>query len=368
MTGRSFALLLLSLFAGSSASAHTLSVAHVDVTVPADGGDLSVELDLALRDIALTLPLDRNGDERVTWGELQAVRQPLQALVASRLSFSSGAGACTPEFRGLATRRYDDGGYATLLVNIRCPSLQALSLHYRLMFDKDPQHRALVTVRRNGQVTTLIARADSPRLALASDGQRPFLDFLAEGMHHIALGYDHLAFLVCLLLPAPLVRAARQWRPSGSGRNVLWRVLGIVTAFTLAHSITLSLAALGWVTPASRCVEVLIAASVLLAALNNLFPLVDRKAWLVAFAFGLVHGFGFASALMEIGLPAGARLLALFGFNAGVELGQLAVVTVLLPLLLILRRRSWYPKWILAPASVMIGLLAAVWLAQRLGG
>ena len=348
--------------------AHTLSVAHLDIVVPADGSDPSLELDLALRDIALTLPLDANRDEQVTWGELLAVQAPLQDLVSRGLTISTRAGPCRLTSRGLAIRRYDDGGYATLKLSAHCPSLGALQVDYRLLFASDPQHRALVTVRRGGTVVTGIARADATRVDIPLEGGSPFLDFVREGVHHILIGYDHLAFLVSLLLPAALLRRQRAWQAAPDFRTCLMHVLGIVTAFTLAHSITLSLAALGWVTPASRWVEASIALSVLLAALNNVWPVVSRRVWLLGFGFGLVHGFGFAGALLELGLPKGARLAALVGFNVGVELGQLLVVAGLLPLLFLVRGKPWYARRVMPLASLLIALLAGYWMYRRLSG
>jgi hypothetical protein len=139
-----------------------------------------------------------------------------------------------------------------------------------------------------------------------------------------------------------------------------------VTAFTIAHSITLSLAALGWITPASRWVEAAIAASVLVAALNNVWPVVVRRVWLVAFSFGLIHGFGFAGALSELGLPDRARLAALVGFNLGVEIGQLLIVCLVLPLLYAVRNKQWYPRFVMPLASIIIAALAAWWMYLRL--
>jgi len=361
-------LLLGWMLAIAPAHAHTLSVSHLDIVVPADGAPLAIELDLSLRDLALTLPLDANRDDKVTWGELTAVRGQLETLVADGLTLATNAGACDLTPRGLATRRYDDGGYATLQMQARCPSSGPLHLRYSLLFDRDPQHRALITVRRGSAVVTAIARADAQKIVIPLAGGNAFLDFLREGIHHILIGYDHLAFLISLLLPAILIRANGRWQPAPTFRSSIGHVLGIVTAFTLAHSITLSLAALGLVTPATRWVEAGIALSVLVAALNNVSPLITRRIWLVAFGFGLVHGFGFAGALTELGLPTGARLAALVGFNVGVEIGQLSVVAVVLPILYVLRRRSWYAAWLMRPASLAIALLATWWLFKRLHG
>jgi len=351
--------------------AHTLSVAHLDIELGAAGEPMRVELDLALRDLALVLPLDANRDEVVTWGELEAIADQVETLAISGMALSTAAGPCRLKPTGLATRRYAEGAYATLKIELRCPEGDEVALRYSLLMARDPQHRALVTVRRGPDTSTFIARAGASAIVFAVDpkgSSRPFTEFLREGVHHILIGYDHLAFLISLLLPAALVRMKGQWQPAPGFRNAFVHVLGLVTAFTVAHSITLSLSALGWVTPASHWIEAVIAASVLLAALNNLWPLVVKRLWIVAFAFGLIHGFGFAGALGELGLPDGSRLWALLGFNLGVELGQLAVVCVLLPALFAVRRQAWYPKALMPAASIAIAALAAWWLWQRLAG
>lgn len=346
------------------AHAHTMSVSHVDVTLDREATQADLELDLALKDLALTLPIDANRDERITWGELQALRGPLADWVAKGLSMSSRGGRCRLAMQDLALRRYDDGAYASLRLRGTCPG-PLVRLDYALLFDRDPMHRALVTVHRNDAISAAVASADARTIPIAADGS-PFLAFLREGVHHILVGYDHLAFLVSLLLPAALLRKDGAWAPVPTLRRSFGHVLGIVTAFTLAHSITLSLAALGWVAPASRWVEAAIAASVLLAAINNLLPVVTRRLWAMGFVFGLVHGFGFAGALSELGLPKGARLVSLFGFNLGVEAGQLCVVGLLLPLLFCLRRASLYRRGVMPAASIGIAGLACVWLMQRL--
>lgn len=357
------ALLFLLFSAGSHA--HTLSVSHLDVTVPEDGSALEVGLDIALRDISLALPLDANRDEQVTWGELVAIRPQLEHMVLEGLSISSAAGDCILQPRLLATRSYDEGTYAHLAMVARCPSRNALQVRYRLLFDVDPQHRVLATVREAGTVATSIGRKGSSDITLSAGSTSPAGDFLREGIHHILIGYDHLAFLISLLLPATLLRDRSGWRPQPALRPVLLGVLGLVTAFTAAHSVTLTLAALGWVTPSSRVVEIAIAASVILAALNNLRPVVTRRLWIVALGFGLVHGFGFAGALGELGLPDEDRLWSLVAFNVGVEAGQLAVVAIVLPLLFLVRKQAWYARWAMPAASIAIAALGAWWLVAR---
>ena len=139
----------------------------------------------------------------------------------------------------------------------------------------------------------------------------------------------------------------------------------MVTAFTIAHSITLTLAALSIVVLPSRLVESGIALSVVLAAINNIFPVVANGRWLAAFGFGLLHGFGFAGALHDLGLPAGSLALSLAGFNLGVEAGQLAIVLLFLPLAFALRSTWTYRRLVLGGGSIAIATIASVWLVER---
>ena len=174
---------------------------------------------------------------------------------------------------------------------------------------------------------------------------------MVEGAFHIWIGYDHILFLLSLLLPAVLIfsrvnlmngKRVTDIQPAPSFLAALKEVLKVVTAFTLAHSITLSLAALGVVSLPSRWVESAIAASIIVAAVQNIRGVVDSKRWVMAFGFGLIHGFGFASVLADLGLPQNALITALVGFNVGIEGGQLAIVAVFLPLAFWLRKTKFY--------------------------
>ena len=184
-------------------------------------------------------------------------------------------------------------------------------------------------------------------------------------MHHLITGYDHLLFLLCLLLPALLTRREGQWVPVARPRQALLPVAGIVTAFTLAHSLTLGLAALGHLHLPPSLIEPLIAASIVLAALDNLRRFLPGPRWAIALGFGLIHGFGFAGVLGELGLPAGAMAWALLQFNLGLELAQLGVVVVALALLWPLRRWRGFRPWVLGAGSGLAALMGAVWVVQR---
>src|SRR5262249_22796523 len=170
---------------------------------------------------------------------------------------------------------------------------------------------------------TLIVRDATPVTATLGDGTS-IRSFVREGVWHIWLGVDHILFLTCLILPAVFQRRGR-WQAADSLRDVAREVFEIVTAFTLAHSITLVISAVGLVRLPSRFVETAIALSVVAAAVNNLVRAIDAR-WAVAFALGLLHGFGFSSVLVDLGLPSKELIGALLGFNVGVELGQAAVV------------------------------------------
>jgi hypothetical protein len=144
-----------------------------------------------------------------------------------------------------------------------------------------------------------------------------------------------------------------------------WEIFKIVTAFTLAHSITLSLAVLGFVSLPTHWVESIIAASILIAALHNLYPVIHSRLWIMTFICGLVHGLGFASVLIDFGLPGKSLALALAGFNMGVEIGQIVIVGVFTPLAFLLRRSWFYQRFILDFGSLVIAFVALIWLIER---
>jgi hypothetical protein len=166
-------------------------------------------------------------------------------------------------------------------------------------------------------------------------------------------------------LPSVFITAPKGWQPAERFGSAFWDVFKVATSFTVAHSITLSLAALSVIDLPSRLVESAIALSVVLAALNNVWPLVHGRRWVVAFAFGLIHGFGFASVLTDLGLPQSALVVALVGFNLGVEVGQLAIIAVFLPIAFALRRSWAYRRAIFVGGSAAIAVIAAVWFVER---
>ncbi len=365
-------LLCILLAFASPAMAHKASDSYLVLGVK--GQAVSGQWDIALRDIDFAIGLDVNGDGDITWGEVRARHADIAAWALGRLTLRRG-GDCALQVVEHLVDNHTDGAYAVLRLSGTCPSgTQALALNYRLLFDIDALHRGLLRLELDGVPHAAVLGPETGVLnvkAGETSRMKQFGQYLAEGIWHIWIGFDHILFLLALLLPAVLVPVVpaigdRRWTGAGSFRQALMEVLWVVTAFTVAHSITLTLAALQIIALPSRWVESAIAASVVLAAANNLWPVVARRRWLVAFSFGLIHGFGFASVLTELGLPKDALALSLLGFNLGVEIGQLAIVAVFLPVAYLMRNTALYRKGVFIGGSILTMLVALVWLMERM--
>jgi hypothetical protein len=363
-------LLVLGIFAfalllASAASAHKPSDSYLSLNL-ADR-QISGRWDIALRDLEHALGLDRDGDGAITWGEVRAQHAAIAAYALARLELASGGVGCPARAADHLIDRHSDGAYAVLRFDADCPGpIAALEVTYHLLFDLDPLHRGLVQVQAGDVTHAAVLGPDRRDWQLSPERARPWqilATYLREGIWHIWLGLDHVLFLISLLLPAVLRREDGRWRAVARPGAAILDIVRIVSAFTLAHSLTLALAALGVVELPARLVEGAIAVSVIVAALNNLWPVVTRRLWLVAFGFGLIHGFGFASVLADLGLPQDALLVALLGFNLGVEIGQLAIVAALMPLAWALRDTWLYPRLIVRFGSLLI--VAAAWLLER---
>jgi HupE / UreJ protein len=352
------------------AQAHKPSDSYLQINV--QGSVISGKWDVALRDLDFAIGLDADGDGQITWGEVRARHADIAAYAGARLALSADGKPCQLRMGAQQVDEHTDGAYTVMPLAFNCAgpakAPAALGMRYSLFSDIDPQHRGLLNLNVNGATRTAIF---SPQAAtqgfVLSETTRwqQFVDYTREGVWHIWIGFDHILFLLSLLLPAVGLWLARRWQPVERFGQAFWDVLRIVTAFTLAHSITLTLATLGLVSLPSRLVESTIAASVVLAALNNVWPVFHGRRWIVAFLFGLIHGFGFASVLVDLGLPQGALALALFGFNVGVELGQLSIVAVFLPVAYLIRRSWFYRRVVLTVGSLSIAVVATAWLLER---
>jgi hypothetical protein len=352
-----------------AANAHAHKPSDSYLTLSVEGNTIIGQWDIALRDLDFAIGLDANGDGAITWGEVRTKHAEIAAYAMSRLQLSAEGKACPAAVTGHLVDEHTDGAYAVLRFTATCPAiLETLQARYALFFDIDPQHKGLLRLQYQGAASTGIFSPDkaSQQFSLTRPSRlAQFIDYSREGVWHIWIGFDHILFLLALLLPSVVFRKLGQWQAVPAFKPAFWAVLKIVTAFTVAHSITLTLATLGVISLPSRWVESTIAASVVVAALNNLFPLFRERRWLMAFVFGLIHGFGFASVLSDLGLPKDTLVLALVGFNLGVEVGQLAIVAAFLPVAYAIRNTWLYRRVVLLAGSILVACVATVWLLER---
>jgi hypothetical protein len=341
------ALLLLALLAPS----HSVGLSRGVYVV--DGADVDVEVTFARPELLRLLPgVDGDGDGAVSDVELDAARPRLGAALQA-LALRRGEARCDVAVVG-ASLVEEDG--VTVALRAACgPGGEDVVVDFGVVDVLGAGHRHLGRVEAGGVSHDVVAFAGAREFTLSgSAAAPPVAAYLGLGVEHILLGFDHLVFLVGVLIA--LVRGGR-----------LRDLFVVVTAFTLAHSITLALAATGAVTPPSSVIEPLIAASIVFVGVESWFARSVHGRWKVTLPFGLIHGFGFAGALQEIGLPRDHLIPALGLFNLGVEAGQLAVVAVVAPLLLLLRSRL-SPRWrerVVVFVAVAVAGAGAFWLLER---
>ncbi len=360
-------------FAAPAARAHSASESFL--RVESTGARLDLRWDIALVDLDLLLGLDVDGDRRLTWGEVTARRQDISRLAQESLAIRGDGQGCPAEAPAMRVTAHGGEPFLSLSYASDCGEAPAsLEFEYALLFAEDPRHRGLFALQTATGTATGLFTPEDRRLAFttgapaAGPGRSDFGTFVRSGILHIWGGADHLLFLLSLLVPAVMVRVGDTWRPSPSLRDSAFDVARVVTAFTLGHSVTLAAAALGLLAPPERIVESVIAASVVLAAVNNVWPILTRRRWAVAVGFGLVHGFGFAGALGGLALPREALVASLLAFNLGVEIGQLVIVAAFLPVAFALRSTLFYRRWVLLGGSAAIAALGAAWLVERAVG
>lgn len=358
-------LLATLVLAATAASAHAHEGSTGYLILHSTPGGFAGRLDVALVDLALSLPLDADGDRRLTWNETLAGRGYIADLVDEGLILARGGERCALRLGEpwLADRL--GLVYLSLDVTGRCGRDGVPGVAWSAFFDRDASHRMLVTLETGGvtRLATLSPAARSWSAPVLDSGWRTLFEFAWQGMWHVWIGYDHLLFLLLLMLPAVVRRDAGA---GGRARAVALDLARVVTAFTVAHSITLGLAATATVVLPQAPIEAAIAASIIVAAFVNLVPRLQRFRLPLAFGFGLVHGFGFANALAGLGRGGGGNLPVLAGFNVGVEIGNLAVIAVALPFLLAAGRRDWYEPRALRLASLAAAAVGATWMLQRL--
>lgn len=343
------------LVAAPCASAHEVGLSRGTYSV--DGARLRAEVVLSRREAVSAVPaLDADRDGQVTDDEIRAARPAISRALVDRIRVRSGDSSCPGALDDVSLAEQDG---LVLHATYACPTTIArASLDFEVLEDLAHGHRHIARSKGGIEVVErVISRSQRTFDVEASSGGSPSseppkrdrLSLLGLGVEHILTGYDHLVFLFGLVLVG------------GRWRSLLW----VVTAFTVAHSITLGLAALGVWAPRASIIEPAIALSIAYVGVENFFVKNAEKRWRITFPFGLVHGFGFAGALREVALPRADVPAALFLFNAGVEIGQIGVLAVALPLLAVLRRRPWFEKRGVRVASAAIAVAGVVWFLLR---
>ena len=351
-------------FTPGIASAHILPGSYLRLT--AEGKTLQGTWDLSLYSLAETAGLKDEPEEK------------LQDFAVDQLSIKAGGETCKLRADKENTKINPDDYDIPQPIQIigECPqTITSLTIDYFSLFIIDDQYQGFVKVTAHDQTYSSVLSKQNPSATFqigtkeeekAPDRWLQFKDYFREGVWHIWLGYDHIMFLLSLLLPAAFILKKGRWQPRMEKfGGTFWQVTKIVTAFTVAHSITLGLVIFNVISLPSRIVESTIALSIVIAAANNLHPLLGRRLWLLTFCFGFIHGMGFAGALKELGLPDDAKWVALAGFNLGVEGGQLAIVTAILPIIYAFRHNDFYRNVLLRALSTLIIAAASVWFIQR---
>ena len=404
-------------FGVGAAQAHKGSDAFLEVS-GATAADQAwhFKLSVAVKDFDVVVPMDGNLDGKVTWGEtraaMPAVLQWLNntvTLVALPVESSASRKRVESicrldwQFRGLERR--SDGTYLQLAATAPCPETHGLGLAYTLFRDQDANHRLMVAGQVGGQhmLATLSPQQAVPFILRSpglsgidndrAGGQRQEVmpvvqsawklawDYFRLGAHHLLEGYDHLAFLLALVLPLQLTLGSRLRRNASPGETShltatqlgspnhgtsnWFALLRTVTAFTVGHSITLVAASLGWTVGSPAWVEPVIALSIGVTAMLNLYPVKSLRVEVLAVLFGLVHGYGFAGLLQEAAAPAALLPYALAGFNLGIEAGQLMAVCVWVALSQVVVMKPWYQPLVVRRGSQLLTVLALWWFWQR---
>lgn len=359
-------LLLLAILLPLSSYAHKPSDSYLFLSEGGAPDSLNLRWDIALRDLEAVLALDQDRDRKITWKELKVQQREVFNYALNDLSIHQESTRCLVTTKTLQVNKHSDGGYAVLNVAYVCAEpIGGVVLNYTLFAEIDPTHRGILMDQREGSRTgPFILGPEKNRLKLdvlsEPAGANPVIEliirYIVEGIWHIWIGVDHILFIMVLILPFVMLTA------QNSSPRML---VGIISAFTLAHSLTLSVAVLGWVSLPSRWVETAIALSIIFTAWNNLSRKFHLGRWKLAFAFGLLHGFGFAAVLLDLGLPSQSIAYSLLGFNLGVEIGQLVILLCVFPLPLILQQRHPLRLWCLRHGSLMAIAIATLWCVER---
>ena len=357
--------------------AHALEQSYVYLTV--SDNSLSGRIELNIPDLNNVLGTDLVTDGSLTDADIAPHLEVIRDYLTSRVGFApNGAAAKTLPLTNYELTSTPLTQYFVYYFEFPefGSKLLYVDVDYAVLFDEVPSHRAMLMIETNWGTGTFENEAQvsldftggntSQRLDLSdSSVWRGFGVLVRQGIHHIWIGIDHILFLVALLLPSVVRRKSGVWAPVTEFKPAFMYVIKVVTIFTVAHTITLSLASLGLFTIPSRLVESIIAVSIAVAAAEVLYPIFRGRIWIIVFVFGLFHGFGFATVLGELGIPQKYVVHSLLGFNIGVEIGQVTIVCAVFPLLYLSRKWWIYRRVVLQYGSMMLIAVSLYWFIER---
>lgn len=363
--------LLLLWLAGIAHAQHAGQEARESsLSLSVDNASLRGEWKVALLDLDAALALDANRDGQFDWPEIENRREDIEDYLESHLRVLADGADPGIRFDKLTFGTQHGEPFILSELSATAPdAIDSLDIDYTLLFEQRPEHRGNLKViwqGRGSHHAVITSPGGANVFTRATAASKGFVELLQSGVWHIWIGYDHVLFLLVLLIPAVFQRTATGREAAADFSGPFARVVLIVSAFTVAHSITLTCAALQLIVLPSRLVESAIAISVVIAALVNLMPRTAGATgvW-VAFGFGLLHGFGFANVLSEVDAEGEPLWRTLLGFNLGVEIGQLAIVAVFLPIAYLLRNTRFYRTGVLYGGSSAAALCAMFWFWQR---
>ncbi len=363
-------LMLFFFVAANLAMGHTRNNSFIDI-VHADG-DVSGVMQLRLEDLPLITALDTDRNQQLTWGEVLQARDAITRYIDQNFHISSGNQVCALAFEQFQLQQLAGGTYLYIPLAASCPAESAaLDIGYSLFFTVDAAHRGLIKVESDEASVAFVFAPSQQQFNVGGEESSTLaymLTFVEEGVWHIWTGYDHLLFLLALLIPLFAYGRADPDSDANTLKPIFIKVLKLVTAFTVAHSITLIATSIYQPAFAPAMIETLIAFSVLVAGVNMLWPFLDKGHWRIAFGFGLLHGLGFASALSGLVLPTDYFIECLLSFNLGVELGQLAIVLPCIPLLLLLSRQFYYRTLAMPFMALAVISCSLWWTVERAAG
>ncbi|MEX0278365.1 MAG: HupE/UreJ family protein [Ruegeria sp.] len=377
---KSCVLLWLFVVFSTVAQAHSYNQSYVYFDVTPE--TLSGRIEVTLSDLTKIEQNSAEVDALMTDDQVRAAADKFHTYFQDRLQLSHQGQPYQIEFDDLTFFGTKVGRFAQFHFNVigveQTPT--TIDMSYDGLFsDIDPTHRGFALIGSNtrngmdeneGYISLIFRTGDGFKSLYLNDEPTKYIarTFFEHGIWHIWLGFDHVLFLLTLLLGAVMRIENAHWVPSESIRDSLLATVKIVTVFTIAHTITLCLATFEVITLPITLVEAVIAISIAVVALGNLIPRFHASSWKVVFLFGIFHGFGFANVLEPLGLDPARKALGLATFNIGVEVGQLAIVLVLFPIFFALRRLTAYRVIFLQYGSIALIAVALFWFVERTVG